>query len=98
MSHDAFSTPVQLLLGLGIPRPVSNVVQAYAILCDLPRAEAPLEYDRASDVCLSAIRRTATGEQARTAFVRFAMASGRHVTAVEPDIAPAPVRASPIAA
>lgn len=98
MNHDVFSTPVQLLLGLGIPRPITNVMQAYAILGDLPRAEAPAEYDRACRICLDAIRRTASGEQARAAFVQFADASGRLVAGVDVDIAAQTYRPAPVLA
>lgn len=72
MEHNLFKEPVRILMGLGIPRDIETVFQAYTFLSE--RRSDPLDTDHilARKTCLAAINRSVDAETARAAFLRYA--------------------------
>ena len=70
----AFANPVVVLVGLGFPRAVATVAQAWQVLNEWPGSRRSNPHAVALDVCRLALLGTHDVETARDAFDMFARA------------------------
>jgi hypothetical protein len=66
-----FNQPVSVILGLGFPRTIETVLDAYDVLLEW-NGIPDLDYHAAIDLCVKAIQGDAAPDDAREAFERFA--------------------------
>ncbi|WP_274627597.1 DUF982 domain-containing protein [Arvimicrobium flavum] len=71
-----FAKPVTILIGLGFPSTVQNVVRAYAMLADWPMRQRGGAHEAALSACRAALTGQGDEEVARAAFVEFARQAG----------------------
>ena len=72
MTPDAFKKPVRILVGLGQPRDIRNVLDAYMFLDDAPGYMRTAEHVMALTACKAALLGEIESETARGAFEAFA--------------------------
>jgi hypothetical protein len=70
-----FDRPVSVFIGLGFPREVGSVLDAYDLLLEW-NGIPDVDYHAAVDVCRKALKGERTAQQARDAFRRFAANRG----------------------
>jgi hypothetical protein len=70
-----FEKPVCILVGLGFPRKVESVEEAYQLLADWPQFSKNAAHVVALNACAAALRGEIEAETARGAFVAFARRS-----------------------
>ena len=75
MGITKFDHPVEVFVGLGFPREVETVVDAYAMLVEW-NGIPDLDRAGAIEVCRKALKGVRTGKEARVAFQRFAHSKG----------------------
>jgi hypothetical protein len=75
MDDVKFDLPVSIFLGLGFPRKVERVLDAYDILIEW-NGIPDLDRSGAMEVCRKALNDERTGKDAREAFQRFALKKG----------------------
>ena len=72
MTPDAFEKPVRLLVGLGYPKDIRNVLDAYMFLNDAPGYMRNAAQTMALKTCRAALLGEVEAETARGAFEAFA--------------------------
>lgn len=72
MKPDMFRTPVTILVGLGFPVEVSNVVDAYRYLAEWPTSFRDTAHSVAMKACQAALNGKIEAETARGLFAAFA--------------------------
>lgn len=72
MKPDRFATPVTILTGLGIPTPISTVMQAYRTLLEWPGLREDPAHRMALKACRAGIDGTIDVETVRAVFAAFA--------------------------
>lgn len=87
MPHIHFEEPVILLVGMGLPVRIENVMEAYALLQDWPAASRNGAHAVALNACKAGIAGEIDAETVRATFVAFAR---RHDILV-PDAASLPL-------
>ncbi|CAM5563133.1 hypothetical protein ATER59S_04740 [Aquamicrobium terrae] len=75
MKQVKFDQPVPVFIGLGFPREVASVIEAYDILIEW-NGIRDLDQTGAIEVCRKALNGKRTGEDARKAFQQFAINKG----------------------
>ncbi|MGN6304275.1 MAG: DUF982 domain-containing protein [Mesorhizobium sp.] len=75
MNDPKFDQPVSVFVGLGFPREVSTVLDAYDILIEW-NGIPDLDHAGAIEVCRKALSGKRDGEDARKAFEGFALNKG----------------------
>jgi Protein of unknown function (DUF982) len=75
MNAKRFSQPVEIFVGLGFPRKIDNVVEAYEVLTEWCGSRGPW-HAQALIRCRSALTNDGDVEAAHIAFVAFARARG----------------------
>lgn len=75
MNAKRFSEPVAIFVGLGSPREIENVLEAYEVLNEWNGSRGPW-HNMALSRCRSALTNDEDVETARIAFVAFARARG----------------------
>jgi hypothetical protein len=81
MSTTSFAQPISILVGLGFPREVENIWQAYEVLNDWPSRGSA--HKAALDACRAGLANKIDAEAARGLFEAFARKSG----ILAPDVA-----------
>jgi len=76
MENNVFEEPVFIVVGLGFPREVSTVAEAYAILSEWPHHRRGKAHDRAMKVLRAALDGSVDAQTARSSFVAFARKTG----------------------
>ncbi|WP_185983035.1 DUF982 domain-containing protein [Aureimonas mangrovi] len=76
MEHNAFEEPVRVFAGLGIPREIKSVFQAYTFLSEMPGHRNDPAHSMARKACLAAMDHRVEAETVRSAFERFARRAG----------------------
>jgi hypothetical protein len=71
-----FSSPVSVLVGLGLPYEVGDVLAAYTLLNDWPQARRHPVHFVALHACAAVLGGHGTAEDARGAFEAFAADAG----------------------
>lgn len=71
MTAQKFDQPVSVFIGLGFPREIATVLDAYDLLLEW-NGIPDLDYHAAVDVCRKALSAERTVQEARDAFERFA--------------------------
>jgi hypothetical protein len=71
-----FERPVSIFVGLGFPRDVENVLDAYQVLTEWPASSRGPAYERALARCRAALAGEADAESVRSAFEAFARVRG----------------------
>ena len=72
MDHMRFEEPVTILVGMGFPVTIENVMEAYALLHDWPAASRNGAHTVALNACRAAIAGEVEPETARATLVAFA--------------------------
>ena len=72
MNYIAFEEPVSVLVGLGLPSRVENVMEACALLDDWPPSKRDSAHAIALKACRAALAGDIDAETARATFVAFA--------------------------
>ncbi|MGB3537495.1 MAG: DUF982 domain-containing protein [Mesorhizobium sp.] len=75
MNQVKFDRSVSVFIGLGFPREIANVVEAYDILIEW-KGIRDLDQNGAIEVCRKALNGERTGRDARLAFQKFALNKG----------------------
>jgi hypothetical protein len=75
MTNMFFEEPVTVLVGLGFPRSIRSVVEAYQLLSDTPMSANKAASKVAMQACKAAIEGKIDAETAKSAFVAFARRS-----------------------
>jgi len=75
MKQVKFDQPVPVFIGLGFPREVASVIEAYDILIEW-NGIRDLDQTGAIEVCRKALNGKRTGRDARKAFQQFAINKG----------------------
>ncbi len=75
MKQVKFDQPVPVFIGLGFPREVASVIEAYDILIEW-NGIRDLDQTGAIEVCQEALNGKRTGRDARLAFQQFALNKG----------------------
>ncbi|MBN9243911.1 MAG: DUF982 domain-containing protein [Mesorhizobium sp.] len=75
MKHAQFDQPVSVFIGLGFPREIETVLDAYDVLIEWSGL-SDLDRSAAIDVCRKALNGEKSGKDAREAFQRFADGKG----------------------
>ncbi len=75
MGQVKFDQPVAVFIGLGFPREVVSVIEAYDILIEW-NGIRDLDQTGAIEVCREALNGKRTGRDARLAFQQFALNKG----------------------
>ena len=75
MADAKFDEPVSIFIGLGFPRDVESVIDAYDVLIEW-NGKRDLHQSDAIEVCRKALNGERSGEDARKAFQRFALNRG----------------------
>ena len=88
LDQNRFQTPVAVLTGLGVPTPVRNVDEAYALLLDWPGFERNAGHTLALRACKAALAGEIEAETARGAFLAFARRTNSLVPDVDEVVAP----------
>ncbi|GLS33737.1 Protein of unknown function [Mesorhizobium albiziae] len=70
-----FAQPVSIFVGIGFPRDVETLTEAFQVLNEWTGARGPM-HTTALNVCLAALAGQAETETARLAFEAFARARG----------------------
>lgn len=76
MTHHVFDEPVKILVGLGLPRSIESVSQAYVFLHDWPASRRGPAHCAALNACKAALANDIEPETARGAFAGFAARVG----------------------
>lgn len=76
MKNLGFDAPVDIIVGLGFPCAVTSVVQAMALLEDMPRHQRDTTYVEALEACRAALIGTGDAAAAAGAFAAFADRAG----------------------
>jgi len=90
MKNLDFPQPVTILVGLGFPRSVANVYDAFACLKEVPAVLHDEVHEATCDACRDALSGKCTPEEARDVFVAYAR---RRSILVEEPLAAAPMEA-----
>jgi hypothetical protein len=72
MDHKSFERPVTVLVGLGLPTVVENVMEAYTLLNEWPPSKRNHTHEIALNACKAALVGDVDPETARATFVAFA--------------------------
>lgn len=72
MKNTDFEHPVHVLVGFGYPARIDNVVDAFALLNEWPRATRTSDHDIALKACRAALAGEIDADLARGTFVTFA--------------------------
>lgn len=72
MEHNVFEHPVTIIVGLGLPREVNTVLEAYAILNEWPPSNRNAAHAIALKACKAALAGEIEAETARGMFFAFA--------------------------
>jgi hypothetical protein len=72
MDHQSFERPVTVLVGLGLPTEVGNVMEAYTLLNEWPPSKRTPTHEIALNACKAALVGDIDPETARATFVAFA--------------------------
>ena len=72
MEHNIFEHPVTIIVGLGLPREVNTVLEAYAILNEWPPSKRNAAHAVALNACKAALTSEIEAETARGMFFAFA--------------------------
>lgn len=83
MNHTVFDAPVEVFVGLGMPRALRSPFQAYTFLRETPCERHRALHRAACDACLDAIDGRAAAAEARRALVSYADAAGIMAPEVE---------------
>lgn len=75
MTAHRFNQPVSVFLGLGFPREVESVLDAYHLLLEWNGVPDP-DYHAAMDLCSKALSGEGTVQEAQEGFERFAANRG----------------------
>jgi len=73
MKPDMFTKPVTILVGLGFPAGVRNVMEAYRHLAEWPTSFRDTAHSVAMKACQAALRGEIEAETARGLFAAFAV-------------------------
>jgi hypothetical protein len=76
MKTRLFSRPVLIFVGLGFPREVTSVLDAYQVLTEWPAGSRSPIHAKALESCRAALNGEGTVETARTEFETFARRYG----------------------
>lgn len=76
MNCFAFDTPISILVGFGYPKDIANVRQAFEFLNEWNTARRGPLFIKASSACSKAMNGEVSADEARSAFMLFADASG----------------------
>lgn len=76
MKHHVFDAPVEVFVGLGMPRAITSPFQAYTFLRETPCERHRALHRDACEACLAAIEGRADAVHARRALVLYADAAG----------------------
>ncbi|WP_052195110.1 DUF982 domain-containing protein [Aureimonas altamirensis] len=87
MEYDVFQVPVRVFFGIGVPRDIVTVTQAYAWLQNCRTVHRTEMHVAAVQACKAAFAKQVNAETVRRSVARFAEHSGMLVPDV--DIAPA---------
>jgi hypothetical protein len=72
VEHEVFEHPVTIIVGLGLPRQVNTVLEAYAILNEWPPSGRSTAHAMALKACKAALAGEIEAETARGMFFAFA--------------------------
>lgn len=72
MEHNIFENPVTIIVGLGLPREVKTVLEAYAILNEWPPSKRNTAHTIAFNACKAALAGEIEADTARGMFLAFA--------------------------
>ena len=72
MKPDMFRQPVSILVGVGFPAKICNVMDAYRHLCEWPASLRDTAHSMALKACGAALRGEIEAETARGLFAAFA--------------------------
>lgn len=87
MEYDVFQVPVRVFFGIGVPRDIVTVTQAYAWLQNCRTVHRTEVHVTAVQACKAAFAKQVNAEAVRRSVARFAEHSGLMVPDV--DVAPA---------
>ena len=76
MPHLSFEEPITILVGMGIPRRIDTVLEAYALLCDWPDSSRNGAHMVALNACKAGIAGKIDAETVRATFAAFARRNG----------------------
>ncbi|MFD2236995.1 DUF982 domain-containing protein [Aureimonas populi] len=83
MEHNLFAEPVRVFAGLGVPREIKTVFQAYTFLMEMPGHRDRADHIVARKACLAAMNHRVEAQTARSAFAAFARRVGILVPEVD---------------
>src|SRR5690606_12448491 len=72
MSHFAFQRPVTVLVGLGFPRVVTNVYEAFSCLKEVPSLMGDEVHEATCDACRDALSGKCSVDEAHEVFIAYA--------------------------
>ena len=72
MKSRLFDQPVSIFVGLGFPREVRGVTDAYQVLTEWPQSGRDASHDKALETCRAALAGAADATTVRAAFETFA--------------------------
>lgn len=72
MSNFAFQRPVTVLVGLGFPRIVTNVYEAFSCLKEVPTLMRDEVYEATCDACRDALSGKCSIDDAHDVFIAYA--------------------------
>ncbi|MCM2505354.1 DUF982 domain-containing protein [Aureimonas altamirensis] len=87
MEYDVFQVPVRVFFGIGVPRDIVTVTQAYAWLQNCRTVHRTEVHVAAVQACKAAFAKQVNAETVRRSVARFAERSGLMVP--DMDVAPA---------
>ncbi len=76
MRNAAFQRPVTVLVGLGFPRSIASVREAFAYLEDVPKLLRDEVYHATCDACRDALTERCSPQEAHDVFVAYARRRG----------------------
>jgi len=76
MRNDAFQHPVTVLVGLGFPRSITRVREAFAYLEEVPKFLRDEVYNATCDACRDALTDRCSPQEAHDVFVAYARRRG----------------------
>jgi hypothetical protein len=85
MTKGAFLHPVTVLVGLGVPRSINNVREAFAYLDDVPTLHRDEVYHATCDAFRDAMTGRCSAQEAHDVFVAYARRRGFLLEGPLPD-------------